>query len=105
MEVKNTKSVLFVAILLLNACLFAQQPVSLIFSGRYMDSSFVRLSYMRLDSVRVENLSRSWSETLVYPDTVWTASSESVADAAGSALQIRFYQIDRKSVREIYRNY
>lgn len=74
------------AFLLLNACLFAQQPISLSFSGRYTDSS-----YVRLDSVRVENLFRSWTETLVYPDTVWTASSESVADAAENALQVRVY--------------
>ncbi|MBR5028066.1 MAG: T9SS type A sorting domain-containing protein, partial [Bacteroidales bacterium] len=39
------------------------------YNGRY---------YQRLDSVRVDNLSRSWTETLVCPDTVISFSSSGV---------------------------
>ncbi|MBR5027771.1 MAG: T9SS type A sorting domain-containing protein [Bacteroidales bacterium] len=48
-------------------------------------------SYLRLDSVVVENLSRSWSETLVYPDTAITFSNLSIADVRGGNISIESY--------------
>ena len=41
------------------------QDVTLRFTGAKTDGS-----YVRLDSVTVQNTSRSWSETVIYPDTV-----------------------------------
>lgn len=41
------------------------QDVTLRFTGAKTDGS-----YVRLDSVTVQNTNRSWSETVVYPDTV-----------------------------------
>ncbi|MCR4738407.1 MAG: InlB B-repeat-containing protein [Bacteroidales bacterium] len=45
----------------------AQQAVTLTFTGRNQNNA-----YVRLDSVRIDNLTRNWSETIVFPDTVYT---------------------------------
>lgn len=47
--------------------------------------------YVRLDSVRVQNLSRSWNETVVYPDTVFTLQQTGIADAQGATADIASY--------------
>lgn len=41
------------------------QNLTICFTGRATDST-----YIRLDSVKVENVTRSWTETLNFPDTV-----------------------------------
>lgn len=44
--------------------LFAQNTLSLTFKGQDQGNA-----YFQLDSVRVENLTREWAETIIYPDT------------------------------------
>ena len=57
----------FIIIALLGFTLNIQaQDLALHFSGRFADSTATRL-----DSVTVENLTKKWKETIVYPDTVW----------------------------------
>jgi len=59
---KNALS--FLAVMLLTSVLWAQSNLVLTFTGQDQGEA-----YIPLDSVRVENLTREWSETLVYPDT------------------------------------
>ncbi|MBO7492615.1 MAG: hypothetical protein J6T87_00545 [Bacteroidales bacterium] len=46
---------------------FAQEQVTLTFTGANSQGDYVQLS-----SVEIRNLSRNWSETIVFPDTVYT---------------------------------
>ena len=55
----------FVAVFFTASVLFAQNAVNLYFTGAKVDGS-----YKRVSTVTVENLSRNWTETLIYPDTV-----------------------------------
>ena len=52
------------------------QNINLKFKGATNDGK-----YVQLDSVRIENISRSWTETLVYPDTVLSFSFTGIGDA------------------------
>ncbi len=54
---------LFVTAFLLNA--WAQNPITITFSGQNEYQT-----YVRLDSVLVTDVTRNWSEMLIYPDTV-----------------------------------
>ena len=47
--------------------------------------------YVRLDSVKVQNVSRSWTETLVYPDTVLTFQQTGIAEVQGSTADLASY--------------
>lgn len=47
--------------------------------------------YLRLDSVKVTNISRSWSETVVYPDTVLVFANSGLALAEASQLRLSAY--------------
>ena len=49
----------------------SSQEITLRFTGATADGY-----YVQLDSVKVQNISRSWSETIVYPDTVLTFSRQ-----------------------------
>ena len=60
---KNLLSLLFVTAFLLNA--WAQNPITITFSGQNEYQT-----YVRLDSVLVTDVTRNWSEMLIYPDTV-----------------------------------
>ncbi len=51
------------------------QNINLKFTGSTTDGK-----YVQLDSVKVENISRNWTETLVYPDTVLTLTDETGID-------------------------
>lgn len=62
------------------------QDINLTFTG-----STTNGSYVQLDSVRVQNVSRIWNETLVYPDTVLTFQQTSIADAQGSTTKLTSY--------------
>ncbi len=72
-------------------CLVAEQmsfaqSIDLTFTGSMNNR------HLRLDSVRVENLTRGWSETLLYPDTVLTLSqSTGLSQAHCSAMQLKAY--------------
>ncbi|MBR0072266.1 MAG: hypothetical protein IJP95_00380 [Bacteroidales bacterium] len=47
--------------------------------------------YIQLDSVMVENVTRSWTETLIYPDTVLVFSSSSIAEAQNRDFGLESY--------------
>lgn len=62
------------------------QGMTLRFTGR-TDTG----SYVRLDSVKVENITRSWTETLVYPDTVLTLTSTGISGASANNASIKVF--------------
>lgn len=62
------------------------QDITLKFTGAKTDGSFVRL-----DSVQVFNLSRLWSETVVYPDTVLTFQITGISTAQNDVADIKAY--------------
>ena len=62
------------------------QDIRLRFTGATTDSN-----YVQLDSVIVQNISRSWSETLVYPDTVLTLAQTGIAEARGLGAELSVY--------------
>ncbi len=56
------------------------QNINLTFTGSATDGR-----YVQLDSVRVDNISRNWTEILLYPDTVLTLTDETgVGEVEGS---------------------
>ena len=75
------KKLLFIAIVLcLLSNILAQNTKTITFTARYTDDSYVSLS-----SVRVENLSKKWVQTLEWPDTIlvfnWVGIQEHHATA------------------------
>lgn len=62
------------------------QNITLKFTGATDKGSFVRL-----DSVRVQNTSRSWSETIVYPDTMLEFPTVGITGAQGMSAGIAAY--------------
>ena len=70
------------ALLLLVSGISAQQ-ITLRFTGQLSDGS-----YMRLDSVLVVNLTRSWTEKLIFPDTMLTLGSTGIKDVNASQVQM-----------------
>ncbi len=75
------KKLLFIVIVLCLLCnIWAQNTKTITFTARYTDDSYVSLS-----SVRVENLSKKWVQTLEYPDTIlvfnWVGIQEGNANA------------------------
>lgn len=45
----------------------AQNSISLVFTGVDQYNK-----YVKLDNVTIENLTREWSETIIFPDTIYT---------------------------------
>ncbi len=64
------------------------QDITLTFTGARTDGA-----YVVLDSVQVQNISRSWTETVVYPDTVlsFPQSGSGIADVQGVAASLSAY--------------
>ena len=76
---KNCLQIWVLVCLMMAQTVFAQN-IELTFTGADAAGK-----YVQLDSVRVENISRSWTETLVYPDTVLTLTDETgVSEAEGN---------------------
>ncbi|MBP5413495.1 MAG: T9SS type A sorting domain-containing protein, partial [Bacteroidales bacterium] len=67
---KHSLTLVAVFCLLLAQSAFAQN-IELTFTGADAAGK-----YVRLDSVKVESISRSWTETIVYPDTILTLTDE-----------------------------
>ncbi|MBR4453708.1 MAG: T9SS type A sorting domain-containing protein [Bacteroidales bacterium] len=67
---KNCLQIWVLACLMMAQTVFAQN-IDLTFTG-----ADAAEKYVQLDSVRVENISRSWAETIVYPDTILTLTDE-----------------------------
>ena len=75
---KNCLQIWVLVCLMMAQTVFAQN-IELTFTGADAAGK-----YVQLDSVRVENISRSWTETLVYPDTVLTLTDETGVNEAES---------------------
>ena len=71
---KKSLKLLAVFCLLLAQTAFSQN-VNLKFKGATTEGR-----YVKLDSVKVENISRSWVETLVYPDTILSLSTTGIEE-------------------------
>ena len=82
----NSLKTLVLACLTLIATTTTGQNINLRFTG-----SFTNGDYIRMDSVKVENLNRNWTETLVYPDTVLSFNQTGITDAEGSELELQSY--------------
>jgi len=54
-------------VMLIGTTLYAQNSVTLVFTGQDQNNA-----YVRLNRVTIQNLSREWSETIYFPDTVYT---------------------------------
>lgn len=68
-------------------CMAQSPTVNLCFVGTDLDGMYKRLSY-----VTVENLSRGWTETIVYPDTLLTlTASVGIAQAEDMQLSLSGY--------------
>lgn len=80
-----TKSIIAATMLLMSQGAFSQN-INLTFTG-----STTSGNYTQLDSVRVQNIIRSWTETLVYPDTMLAFQQTGIADAQSSAAEITSY--------------
>ena len=66
---KHNLKLMAVFCLLMIQTVFSQN-INLKFKGNTTEGK-----YVQLDSIRVENISRSWAETLVYPDTILSLST------------------------------
>ena len=62
------------------------QNLTLRFTGRMNTGS-----YVQLDSVKVENLNRSWTEVLTYPDTVLTFDLTGIDQASASNVELKAF--------------
>ncbi|MBQ4478746.1 MAG: T9SS type A sorting domain-containing protein [Bacteroidales bacterium] len=67
---KNILKIMVACCLMMAQTAFSQN-INLTFKGEDTDGK-----YVQMDSVRIENISRSWTETLIYPDTVLTLVDE-----------------------------
>ncbi len=76
--------VVFAALSLAVAVAFSQ--TTLTFTGTKEQGR-----YLRMDSVKVTNITRSWSETVVYPDTVLVLANTGLALAEASQLRLSAY--------------
>ena len=61
------KTVLLWVLLASCPIMYAQNTLSLMFTGVDQNSR-----YVRINSVTIENLTRGWSETILFPDTIYT---------------------------------
>lgn len=57
---------LFALLTLILHC-YAQNSVTLVFSGEDQQGS-----YVKMNGITIQNLSRDWQETLLFPDTTYT---------------------------------
>ena len=76
----------FLAVMSLALATASAQNITLKFTGATSGGG-----YVRMDSVQVHNESRSWSETVFYPDTVLTFQQTGIAEAQGAAADIAAY--------------
>ena len=89
---KQLTKTMFVAFILFMTQGTFSQGITLTFTGsRPNPGGYQNMLYVQLDSVKVQNINRSWSETLVYPDTVLTFAQTGIAETQGSAAEITSY--------------
>ena len=74
------------------------QDITLKFTGRFSNGD-----YVRMDSVQVENISKEWKETLVFPDTVLTLSAlTGVNEANNVGLSLKAYPNPCEGFSSVY---
>lgn len=64
------KKILFFFAIALQCTVFAQSNITLRFTGKNFNNN-----YVQLDSVIINNISQSWTETIYYPDTIINMSN------------------------------
>lgn len=57
----------FFALLIFSCCNYAQNYVTLTFTGKDQHGS-----HIKMNGITIQNLNRNWQETLLFPDTVYT---------------------------------
>ncbi|MBO7346547.1 MAG: hypothetical protein J6U29_03180, partial [Bacteroidales bacterium] len=83
---KNILKIMVACCLMMAQTAFSQN-INLTFKGEDTDGK-----YVQMDSVRIENISRSWTETLIYPDTVLTLVDETgVSEVESNSLKCLSY--------------
>ena len=83
---KNSIKIMAACYLMMAQTAFSQN-INLTFKGEDTDGK-----YVQMDSVRIENISRSWTETLIYPDTVLTLVDETgVSEVESNSLKCLSY--------------
>ena len=80
------KKIFYISVFVIALANVAFSQTTVRFSGQMSNGN-----HLRLDSVVVENVTRSWTETLVYPDTVFVFSSSSIAEARNGNLGLESY--------------
>ncbi|MBR4199225.1 MAG: T9SS type A sorting domain-containing protein [Bacteroidales bacterium] len=83
--IKNLKTLAFACLTLIASTMMGQN-INLKFTG-----TFTNGDYIRLDSVKVENLNSNWTETLVYPDTVLSFNQTGISGVESSELELQSY--------------
>ena len=81
--IKNLKTLAFACLTLIASTMMGQN-INLKFTG-----TFTNGDYIRLDSVKVENLNSNWTETLVYPDTVLSFNQTGISGVESSELELQ----------------
>lgn len=64
---RNFYLTLILILMVFNYYGFSQNSVDLVFTGRNQQNSYIRLS-----GVTIQNISKDWSETIFFPDTIYT---------------------------------
>ena len=78
------KKLLFIAIVLcLLSNIWAQNTKTITFTARYTDDTYVSLS-----SIRVENITKKWVQTLEWPDTVLVIRQTGILEGNANAFSI-----------------
>lgn len=77
------KLFLIITVFCLLGSLLAQNTKTITFTARYTDDTYIPLS-----SVRVENLTKKWVQTLEWPDTVLVISQTGISEANANAFSI-----------------
>lgn len=81
------KIIFLICLSLTTLSLFAQDLVTLTFTGIREDDTF-----QRLDSVQITNLSKDWIETIYYPDTLLIMNTLGITDAERANGTAKLYQ-------------
>ena len=94
------KQLLFLITLLITGLtLLGQTSITLTFTGRDQNNAHVRL-----DNVTIQNLTREWTESIFFPDTVYTLMVGTGIDdyAKGNEMQVMPNPFDGKTQLNLY---
>ena len=94
------KQLLFlITLLITGVTLLGQTSITLTFTGRDQHNAHVRL-----DNVTIQNLTREWTESIFFPDTVYTLTVGTGVDdyAKGNDMQVMPNPFDGKTRLNLY---